>query len=138
MSGAEILPSIIGIALVAAAAAFVLVPFARGAQTEVAPATVDTEGPDRFAIYQQVLELEFDQQLGKLSSEHFRALSAELLAEAGQSLRAEKGTLGAIDDDRAREIAAARTAFAASRSGRPAPEPAAARPVRRRAARTRS
>ena len=138
MSGAEILPSIIGIALVAAAAAFVLVPVARGAQTEVAPATVDTEGPDRFAIYQQVLELEFDQQLGKLSSEDFRALSAELLAEAGQSLRAEKGTLGAIDDDIEREIAAARTAFAASRSGRPAPEPAAARPVRRRAARTRS
>lgn len=132
------LPSIVGIALVAAAAAFVLVPFARGAQS-VAPSTSDSEEPDRFAIYQQVLELEFDQQLGKLSSEDFKALSAELLAEAGQALREERGTLGEIDEEIEREIAAARSAFAASRDGRGAtPQPASAQPAGRRATRTRS
>src|SRR5207253_6447429 len=84
VSGADLLPSIVGIVLVAAAAAFVLLPFARGAQLEVAPAvTPDSDTPDRLALYHQVLELEFDQQLGKLSAEDFQQLSAELLAEAG-------------------------------------------------------
>ena len=126
MSGADLLPSIFGIVLVAAAAAFVLLPFARGAQLEVAPSvTPDSDTPDRLALYHQVLELEFDQQLGKLSAEDFQQLSAELLAQAGQALREERGTLGEIDDEIEQEIAAARVAFATARGtkarrGRPA------------------
>jgi len=126
VSGADLLPSIFGIVLVAAAAAFVLLPFARGAQLEVAPSvTPDSDKPDRLALYHQVLELEFDQQLGKLSAEDFQQLSAELLAQAGQALREERGTLGEIDDEIEQEIAAARVAFAAargtkSRRGKPA------------------
>ena len=116
MSGADLLPSIFGIVLVAAAAAFVLLPFARGAQLEVAPSvTPDSDTPDRLALYHQVLELEFDQQLGKLSAEDFQQLSAELLAQAGQALREERGTLGEIDDEIEQEIAAARAAFATAR-----------------------
>jgi cytochrome c-type biogenesis protein CcmI len=121
VSGADLLPSIIGIVLVAAAAAFVLLPFARGAQLEVAPQeTSEADIPDRLAIYHQVLELEFDRQLGKLSAEDFQQLSAELLAQAGQALREERGTLGEIDEEIEREIAAARVAFAAARGTKPA------------------
>ena len=116
MSGGDMLPAIVGIALVAAAAAFVLLPFARGVRAEVAPSVVaDAGGPDRFALYHQVLELEFDRELGKLSAEDYEHLSAELLAEAGQALREERGNIGEIDAEIEREIAAARAAFAAAR-----------------------
>jgi hypothetical protein len=110
----DLLPSILGIALVAAAAAFVLLPFARGAHVE---SVLASENPtaDRFRIYQQVLELEFDRDLGKLSNADFEQLSAQLLAEAGTALRDEKGTMGAVDEEIEREIAAARAAFAAAR-----------------------
>jgi hypothetical protein len=77
-------------------------------------------------LYQQVLELDFDRQLGKLSDEDYDKLSAELLAEAGQALREERGAIGEIDEEIEHEIAAARAAFAAAREG------AAAKPVRRR------
>jgi hypothetical protein len=113
---ADILPSLLGIVLVAAAAAFVLVPFARGAHTERA-LSVDSGAPDRFSIYRQVLELEFDRDMGKLSSADFEQLSAELLAQAGGALREERGTLGEVDQEIEREIAAARAAFAAARTG---------------------
>jgi cytochrome c-type biogenesis protein CcmI len=124
MSSADLVPSILGIVLVAAAAAFVLLPFARGARAEVSPAPVEGDKPDRFALYQQVLELDFDRQLGKLSAEDYDTLSAELLAEAGQALRQERGAIGEIDQEIEREIAAARAAFAAARQGGPAAKPA--------------
>ena len=126
MSSADLLPSILGIALVAAAAAFVLLPFARGARAEVAPAAVELDRPDRFTLYQQVLELDFDRQWGKLSDEDYDKLSAELLAEAGEALRAERGTIGEIDAEIEHEIAAARAAFAAAR------QESSAKPPRRR------
>ena len=116
----DALPAILGILLVAAAAAFALLPFARGPRLE--PSIVsDSSDPavDRFGIYRQVLEMEFDHELGKLSTEDFEQLSAQLLAQAGAALRDERGHLGAIDDEIEREIAAARAAFAAARaSGR--------------------
>jgi len=133
VNSADLLPSILGIALVAAAAAFVLLPFARGVRAEVAPAVVELDQPDRFALYQQVLELDFDRQLGKLSDEDYDKLSAELLAEAGEALREERGTIGEIDEEIEREIAAARAAFAAAREGA-ARKPA--RPRRRKPAPT--
>jgi hypothetical protein len=107
------LPTILGIILVAAAAAFALVPFARGARAEAL--TSEPAAPDRFVLYRQVLELEFDHELGKLSGEDFKQLSSELMAEAGQALRDERGSIGEIDEEIEREIAAARAAFAAAR-----------------------
>ncbi|MBV9579820.1 MAG: hypothetical protein JO057_14620 [Chloroflexi bacterium] len=118
---ADLLPSILGIALVAAAAAFVLLPFARGAHVE-SVMTAENPGADRFKLYQQVLELEFDRDMGKLSSVDFDLLSAQLLAQASAALRDEQGSLGAVDEEIEREIAAARAAFAAARqSTRPTP-----------------
>lgn len=109
----DVLPSILGIALVAAAAAFVLLPFARRERVELPPPDAPTT--DRFSLYHQVLELEFDHQLGKLSTADFEQLSNQLLAQAGQALREERGALSAIDVEIEREIAAARAAFAAAR-----------------------
>ena len=113
MSG-DLVPSIVGILLVATAAAFVLLPLARGAQTE--RSVPFSSVADRTGIYRQILELEFDRDMGKLSSVDFEQLSAELLAQAGQALREERGVMGAVDEEIEREIAAARAAFAAARA----------------------
>jgi len=114
----DALPTIVGIVLVACAAAFALLPLARGTPA-VAP-MVEPLATDRSAIYRQVLELEFDYQVGKLSVEDFHQLSTELLGQAGELMREERGSLlGELDDEIEREIAAARAAFAAARrSGR--------------------
>jgi hypothetical protein len=109
----DVLPTILGIILVAAAAAFALVPFARGARAD--SLTSESGLPDRFVLYRQVLELEFDHQLGKLSAEDLEQQSSELMAEAGQALRDERGSIGELDEEIEREIAAARAAFAAAR-----------------------
>jgi hypothetical protein len=109
----DVLPTVLGIILVAAAAAFALLPFARGVPSELTRS--ESESADRFNLYRQVLDLEFDVQMGKLTAEDYTKLSGELLARAGQALRDEKGSVGEIDDEIEREIAAARAAFAAAR-----------------------
>jgi hypothetical protein len=110
----DLLPSVLGIALVAAAAVFALIPFARGGHSEP-PSSSDGSAVDRVGLYRQVLELEFDRDLGKLSAADFDQLSGQLLAQAGEALREERGNLSAIDEEIEAEIAAARAAFAAAR-----------------------
>jgi hypothetical protein len=110
------LPTIIGIALVSAAAALALLPLVRGAPRS----TFNSEpaSSERLALYRQVMELEFDLQLGKLSAADFEQLTAELLSQASVSLREERAGLHELDEEIEREIAAARSAFAAARSAR--------------------
>jgi cytochrome c-type biogenesis protein CcmI len=115
VNGADIVPTILGIALVAAAAAFALLPFTRGSTTQSVVASAEPRPTDRSVLYRQVLELEFDVQLGKLAAEDYEQLSRELLAEAGQALHEERGGIGELDEEIEREIAAARAAFAAAR-----------------------
>ena len=123
MSGTDILPTILGIAVVAAAAAFALLPFARAATPE--PVVSSEPGvTDRFGLYRQVMELEFDVQVGKLAAADYEQLSRALLAEAGQALQHERGSTAELDDEIEREIAAARAAFAAARQTRRARKPA--------------
>lgn len=113
----DVLPTVLGIVLIASAAVFALLPFVRG--TRPAPETSDpTSARDRALLYRQVLELEFDHQVGKLSDADFRQLSSNLLARAADLLREEQGSLGEIDAEIEREIAAARAAFAAAKRGR--------------------
>jgi len=109
----DFLPTLAGIALVACAAAFALLPLARGSRA--APVHAAAPASDRSLIYRQVLEVEFDYQVGKLSTEDFHQLSAQLLGQAGELMRAERGDIGELDDEIEREIAAARAAFAAAR-----------------------
>lgn len=110
----DILPAVIGILLVASAAIFALLPFLREGHAADAVAS-ESASADRFGLYRQVLELEFDHQLGKLSSADFEQLSSQLLAQAGETLRLERGSLNEIDAEIEREIAAARAAFVAAR-----------------------
>ena len=126
MSG-DVLPTVLGIVLVAAAAAFALLPFARGVPREATPS--EGGSADRFTLYRQVIELEFDFQMGKLTGEDYTKLSGEILAAAGQALRDEKGSLGEVDEEIEREIAAARAAFAATRRTRRARKPAGRKPA---------
>jgi hypothetical protein len=115
----DALPALVGVAFVAAAAAYALLPFIRG--TRVAEATPPVSlSAERALVYRQVLELEFDHQVGKLSDDDFRELSSSLLAQASDLLREERGTMGELDDEIEREIAAARAAFAAARRPRAA------------------
>jgi cytochrome c-type biogenesis protein CcmI len=118
------LPVALGVLLVALAALAALLPLLRGAPAEAAAATTSRAEAERFELYRQVLELEFDQQTGKLSTEDFEALSRELLGRAGQLLHARQApdepVTGAapapdIDAEIEREIAAARKAFARAR-----------------------
>lgn len=117
MSG-DILPTLVGIVLVGLAAVFALLPFARGSSVE--PTVPDEQLVNRFHLYQQVVELEFDYQVGKLSEADYKELSAELLAQAGEALREERGNVAEVDAEIEREIAAARAAFAAARRVSPA------------------
>jgi cytochrome c-type biogenesis protein CcmI len=125
-------PVILGVLLVALAAAAALLPLLRGAPAQPAttPAT-DPADAERFALYRQVLELEFDQQTGKLSSEDFEVLSRDLLGQAGRLLHARQAEVAQaegepvaatpasdIDAEIEREIAAARKAFARARRER--------------------
>ena len=97
--------------LVAAAAAFVLLPFARGAAAlslsrghPTSPPTVcDCIG--RFWSWSST-------RTWQVVGRGFRAASRELLAEAGAGAAGEQGTLSEIDAEIEREIAAARAAFA--------------------------
>jgi hypothetical protein len=111
----DVLPAIVGIAFVAVAAAFALLPFVRGSAVADASLASGDSSADRYALYRQVLELEFDYQVGKLSATDFEQLSGELLAQASESIREERGSFGAIDEEIEREVAAARAAFAAAR-----------------------
>ena len=114
-------PTLLGILLVACATVIALLPLVRGAaQPESTSEAVPAE---RFELYRQVLELEFDHQLGKLSSDDFQQLSSQLLRQAGLSLHEERTGLAELDEEIEREIAAARAAFAAARSVRTAGTP---------------
>ena len=122
-------PVILGVLLVALAAAAALLPLLRGAPVQPATAPVtDPADAERFELYRQVLELEFDQQTGKLSSEDFEALTRELLGRAGQLLHARQTQVAQaegepvatapssdVEAEIEREIAAARKAFARAR-----------------------
>jgi hypothetical protein len=110
----DVLPTVLGILLVAGAAVFALLPLAR--KTRQGSEVPDGGAADRFAMYRQVLELEFDYQLGKVSAEDYASLSAEFLANAGAAFRLERVNLGDVDQEIEREIAAARAAFAAART----------------------
>jgi hypothetical protein len=111
----DLLPTIVGIALLAATAAFVLLPLARGTRDSSDMSATDAAQPERFQLYRQIMELEFDQQLGKLSAEDYELLSAQLLGQAGELLREERGSTDELDDEIEREIAAARAAFTAAK-----------------------
>jgi hypothetical protein len=104
----DVVAVLIGASLVALACVFALLPLVRGAP----PLAVEPKSPvKRFQLYQQVLEAEFDYQLGKLSAEDFERQKAELLGRASSLLREERAapTLADIEAEIEREISIARS-----------------------------
>lgn len=113
VAGVDLVAVVLGVLLVAGAAAFALLPLVRRAPAELIAAPSDA-ARERFALYRQVVELEFDQQTGKLSAEDYRILSGELLARAAGLLRDARGGDSQLDQEIEREIAAARRALSAA------------------------
>jgi hypothetical protein len=116
----EALPLLLGVVLVAAAAGFALLPLLGGRSVgeDVLANGVRDVRSARVALYQQVLELELDRDLGKLATSDFRELEADLLQRAAALLREQGDSADDVEDQVEREIAAARSAFAAARTTR--------------------
>jgi hypothetical protein len=111
----EALPVALGALLVAAMAMFALWPLLARRGVPAAAASSKAPGEERFLLYRQVLDLEFDHQTGKLSKQDYELLSAQLLARAAGLLQVARGETNDLEEEMEREIAAARRALAASR-----------------------
>ena len=102
----------LGALAVLAVLAFVAYPLFR----RVEPGTSTAEAPETFAerraaVYRELLELEFDHRVGKLSDADFRELADACLARASQLVAAEERTTEALDARIEREVAAMRAAL---------------------------
>ena len=104
-----------GTLAVAAALAFVAYPlFRRSASPAPEVEAADSYAELRAAVYRELLDLEFDHRVGKLSDADFRQLSDACLARAAGLVAAEEQTTEALDARIEREVAAMRAALQAS------------------------
>lgn len=112
---------ILGLTLVAAAVLFVLLPIVRPANR---PTAFDSRRAEfearRQELYRQILEIEFDQQVGKVDAADARTLCDRLLAQAAGLLAEQSTEKGApepeveIEAEIEREVAALRRALRGS------------------------
>jgi hypothetical protein len=108
-----------GVMLGLLAVVFVLYPiWTRGQAAERSAAA---RLPDRHALYRQVVDIEFDERVGKLTPEDAAAMKARLLSEAADLLRAEERQDDELEAEIEREIAAVRRALTATRAERQEP-----------------
>jgi hypothetical protein len=114
----EALPVVCGVLLVATMAAFALWPLLARRGVAATGALAKAPGDERFLLYRQVLDLEFDHQTGKLSKEDYELLSAQLLGRAASLLQEAHEETKELEDILEREIAAARRALSSSRRSR--------------------
>ena len=116
MSADDVLPTILGIVAGGRRGRFVLLPFARGVRSRRGRPRTSRSAPTVSALYRQVLELEFDHQLGKLSTEDYRAPVARAAwPKPGRRCAKNAAAWASWTRRSKREIAAARAAFAAAR-----------------------
>ena len=98
--------------VVGAALAFVAWPLVRPTPTsqQADPAAADEAAfaSRRQAIYDEILELELDRQVGKLSDADFRELSEAALERAASVLAEADASQAATDEHLEREIASVR------------------------------
>jgi cytochrome c-type biogenesis protein CcmI len=102
MTGVEY---ILGGLVVVSVLAFVVLPLLRGRRA--APATLTPDGPveERATIYRELLELELDQKVGKITDADYRELGDALLARAAALISDEDAQVTADDNEVEREIA---------------------------------
>lgn len=100
--------------VVLAALGFVIRPLlgSRGAAWSSVDAAYDGDPTSladrRLAVYREVLDLDFEHQLGKLDDSDYRMLSAACLARAASLLGEDDARDAAVDERVEREIAAMR------------------------------
>jgi len=97
--------------VVVAVLAFVVLPLVRGvtpSPTDASAAVVLTAARERSAIYQELVELELDQRIGKVTTDDYREQADVLLARAAALISAEDAESSAADAQIEREIAAVR------------------------------
>ena len=103
---------LLGTVAVLSALAFVAYPLVRRSEAEPASTeTPETFAERRAAVYRELLELEFDHRVGKLSDVDFRQLSDACLARATELVATEERTTEALDARIEREVAALRAAL---------------------------
>ncbi|MDP8922407.1 MAG: hypothetical protein M3O34_05960 [Chloroflexota bacterium] len=103
-----------GAVAVLAALAFVAYPLVRRAAATAPPVeSTESYAERRTAVYRELLELEFDHRVGKLSNEDFRQLADACLARAAALVAAEEQMAEALDACIEREVAAMRMAMQA-------------------------
>jgi hypothetical protein len=101
-----------GALVVCAVLAYVGYPLVRHSQTGAALTGGEGNSADeRAAIYRELVELELDHRIGKVTVADFRELSDGLLARAAALIVAEGTETGTIEEQVEHEIAAMRTAL---------------------------
>jgi hypothetical protein len=107
---------LLGAIVVLAVLAFVVLPLLPGRQTAAATVQADDAAEARAAIYQELLELELDQKVGKIADSDYCELSDALLARAATMISEEDARDSAADGEVEREIAEMRKTLRARES----------------------
>ncbi|MCC7104474.1 MAG: hypothetical protein IT307_04965 [Chloroflexi bacterium] len=103
-----------GVMLGLVAVVFVLYPI--WARSRAAERGTAARTPDRHAIYRQVVDIEFDERVGKLTPEDAALMKTRLLSEAADLLRSEERRDEELEVEIEREIAVVRRALTATRA----------------------
>ena len=111
----------LGALVVLAVLGFVLLPLIRRTTRPTITAAPESTAVERAEIYRELVELELDQRIGKISEADYRAVSESLLERAASLIS--EDDLPAFDAERQleREIAAARAEIR-ERADRPTKE----------------
>jgi hypothetical protein len=103
--------------VVMAVLAFVVLPLVRGVNQvptgETLPSSL-TAAQERASIYQELVELELDHRVGKVTADDYREQADLLLARAAALISEEDAQLSAADEHIEREIAAVRAGLHAT------------------------
>lgn len=115
--------------VVLAVLAFVVLPLVRGVKAVPVAPSVATAAQERAVIYQELVELELDQRVGKVSEADYREQADALLARAAALISDEDAQASVADEQLEREIAAVRAALHATRASSHLAHPTKAEPA---------
>jgi hypothetical protein len=101
----------VGAIVVVAVLAFVVMPIIRRQPPAAVAAAAAGPVETRAAIYQELLELELDQKVGKITEADYRELSEVLLLRAASLISEEDDHPTAAGDEVEREVAQARASL---------------------------
>jgi hypothetical protein len=106
---------LLGIAVALLALLYVIYPIIRPESPASGEESASNElAARRHALYEQILELEFDQRVGKLDAADARELSEALLRQAAGLMNPNEQADAALEAQVEREIRAVRRALAAA------------------------